>query len=170
MGPARGYQSRVLGKTRLQELKSPPCGGQAQMKAGTAAQGIGSLGARREGGGSCCMIEFMRQQRASPCLTSQQKEKYRHLCHWVPFPGKQALVERSSPSRGEIPLPRSARRLGASLLGCLGSGVYCTRIRPGGIAGTTHLGCVLPCSTKAVSTMKNNVRSPPMPLCPHSRI
>ena len=44
------------------------------MKAGTAAQGIGSLGARREGGGSCCMKEFMRQQRASPCLTFRQKK------------------------------------------------------------------------------------------------
>ena len=71
-----GYQSRVLGKTRVQELKSPPpVGGQAQMKAGTAAQGIGSLGARREGGGSCCMIEFMRQQRASPCLAFRQTNK-----------------------------------------------------------------------------------------------
>ena len=77
MGPGRGYQSRVLGKTRLQELKSPPCGGQAQMKAGTAAQGIGSLGARREGGGSCCMIEFMRQQRASPCLAFRQTKSDR---------------------------------------------------------------------------------------------
>ena len=39
----------------------PPCGGQAQIKAGSAAQGIGSLGAR-EGGGSCCMMEFVRRQ------------------------------------------------------------------------------------------------------------
>ena len=35
--------------------------GQAQIKAGSAAQGIGSLGAR-EGGGSCCMMEFVRRQ------------------------------------------------------------------------------------------------------------
>ena len=39
----------------------PPCEGQAQLKAGAAAQGIGSLGAR-EGGGSCCMMEFIRRQ------------------------------------------------------------------------------------------------------------
>ena len=56
-----GYHSRVLVSTRVQELKSPPCGGQAQIKAGSAAQGIGSLGAR-EGGGSCCMISFVRRQ------------------------------------------------------------------------------------------------------------
>ena len=39
----------------------PPCEGQAQLKAGAAAQGIGYLGAR-EGGGSCCMMEFIRRQ------------------------------------------------------------------------------------------------------------
>ena len=39
----------------------PPCEGQAQLEAGAAAQGIGSLGAR-EGGGSCCMMEFIRRQ------------------------------------------------------------------------------------------------------------
>ena len=42
-----GYHGRVLVSTRVQELKSPPCGGQAQIKAGSAAQGIGSLGAER---------------------------------------------------------------------------------------------------------------------------
>ena len=39
----------------------PPCEGQAQLEAGAAAQGFGSLGAR-EGGGSCCMMEFIRRQ------------------------------------------------------------------------------------------------------------
>ena len=56
-----GYHGRVLVSARMQELKSPPVGGQAQLKAGAAAQGIGSLGAR-EGGGSCCMMEFVRRQ------------------------------------------------------------------------------------------------------------
>ena len=45
-----GYRCRVLASARLQELKSPMGGGQAQMKAGTAAQGTGSLGARKGGG------------------------------------------------------------------------------------------------------------------------
>ena len=39
----------------------PPCEGQAQLKAGAAAQGVGYLGAC-EGGGSCCMMEFVRRQ------------------------------------------------------------------------------------------------------------
>ena len=80
----------------MQELKSPPCGGQAQMKAGTAAQGIGSLGARREGGGSCCMTECMRQQRASPCLALRQKNP-------VPLKGVRA-------TRAQIPSPAPMHR------------------------------------------------------------
>merc|ERR1711966_8216 len=55
-----GYHGRVLVSTRGQELEAPPLWGQAQIKAGSAAQGIGSLGTR-EGGGSCCMMEFVRR-------------------------------------------------------------------------------------------------------------
>jgi hypothetical protein len=42
-------------------IEVPPCEGQAQLKAGAVAPGIGYLGAR-EGGGSCCMMEFTRRQ------------------------------------------------------------------------------------------------------------
>ena len=72
-GPCKGLPKPGPGEDQVAGTEVPPCGGQAQMKAGTAAQGIGSLGARREGGGSCCMKEFMREQRASPCLAFRQK-------------------------------------------------------------------------------------------------